>query len=441
MWYDEEFDEWLDPNDPCYENRCEGYTDADWYELDAEQFGQDQVDEWFGTDISFNDDGMVDFESTPMTSYEDLDVLMDVWDTEQEHQHQEEILLDEFTFQETFLVEDYSEPETFIEFNTLEELEEWFEEETDEHFEEGNEEEFIALEEPEEEFLEEIYEEEAVEEIFEAQERIVEAEIEEERIEREEAPEEFEEVFAEEFEIVERENVRGESSISREMALRVIASTITTANRSVSGTSSGNSIHSTGNSVASGNSSSSVSSSSNNGISISSSPSMSDQFASSTAQTNQVLDMSSTSVSSSSFNSTSVETESTTTEVVVSRGTIESTQEQMDTSISSVSVDSESEATVDNIVAKNLQTAQDQVATRQEETGEYGSENAIIAVMGFLPGFNNYRMVSVPKKEFWYEPKSIYTNNTISDNTVAFYGLAEQSINTLTELKKLQPNL
>jgi len=441
MWYDEEYDEWLDPNDPCYENRCEGFTDADWYELDAEQFGQDQVDEWFGTDISFNDDGMIDFDSTPMTSYEDTDVLMDVWDTEQEYQHQEEILLDEFTFQETFLVEDYSEPETFIEFNTLEELEEWFEEETNEHFEEGNEEEFIALEEPEEEFLEEIYEEEAVEEIFEAQERIVEAEIEEERIEREEAPEEFEEVFAEEFEVVERENVRGESSISREMALRIVASTITTANRSVSGTSSGNSIHSTGNSVASGNSSSSVSSSSNNGISISSSPSMSDQFASSTAQTNQVLDMSSTSVSSSSFNSTSVETESTTVEVAVSSVTIESTQEQMDTSISSASVDSESEATVESIVARNLQTAQDQVATRQEETGEYGSENAIIAVMGFLPGFNNYRMVSVPKKEFWYEPKSIYTNNTISDNTVAFYGLAEQSINTLTELKKLQPNL
>ena len=31
MWYDEEYDEWLDPNDPCYENRCEGFTDADWY--------------------------------------------------------------------------------------------------------------------------------------------------------------------------------------------------------------------------------------------------------------------------------------------------------------------------------------------------------------------------------------------------------------------------
>ena len=437
MWYDEEYDEWLDSSDPCYENRCEGFTDADWYALDAEQFGQDQVDEWFGTDISFSDDGMVNFDSTPMTSYDDLDVLMDVWDTEQEQHHQEEMLLDEFTFQETFLIEDYSEPETFIEFNSVEELEEWFEEETHQE-EERMAQEMAELDEPEEEFIEEIFEEETVEEIFEAQERIVEAEIEEERIEREEAPEEFEENFVEEFQLVEREEAEGKSSVSRNIALRIIASTITTANQSVSGTNSGNSIHATGNSIASGNA---VSASSSAGFSTSSSPSMSDQFASSTAQTNQVLNMSSMSVSNSSFNSTSVETETVSTDTIVTRGTVETTQDQMDTSIASVGTNTESETTVENIIAQNLQTAQEQVITRQEETGEYGSENAIIAVMGFLPGFNNYRMVSVPEKELWYEPKSIYTNNTISDNTVAFYGLAEQSINTLTELKNLQPNL
>tara|TARA_R110000851_G_scaffold316714_1_gene479942 strand:- start:66 stop:572 length:507 start_codon:yes stop_codon:yes gene_type:complete len=168
---------------------------------------------------------------------------------------------------------------------------------------------------------------------------------------------------------------------------------------------------------------------------------MSDQFASSTAQTNQVLDMSSMSVSGSSFSSTSVETEAVSTETVVSVGTVETTQDQMDTSIASVSADAENDTTVENIIAQNLQTAQEQVAAQQEETGEYGSENAIIAVMGFLPGFNAYRAVDMPQKELWYEPKSIYTNNTLSDNTAAFYGLAGQSIKTLTDLKKLQPNL
>ena len=63
---------------------------------------------------------------------------------------------------------------------------------------------------------------------------------------------------------------------------------------------------------------------------------MSDQFASSTAQTNQVLDMSSMSVSDSSFSSSSIETETVLTETIVPRGTIETTQDQMDTSIASV---------------------------------------------------------------------------------------------------------
>tara|TARA_R100000458_G_C8259783_1_gene235391 strand:- start:1083 stop:1583 length:501 start_codon:yes stop_codon:yes gene_type:complete len=166
---------------------------------------------------------------------------------------------------------------------------------------------------------------------------------------------------------------------------------------------------------------------------------MSDQFASSAAQTNQVLDMSSMSVSDSSFDSKTIETETVTTEVRVTSVTTETTQDQMDTSISSV--DSDSETAVENIIAQNLQTAQEQVVAKQEETGEYGSENAIIAVMGFLPGFNNYRTVYIPEKEFWYEPKSIYTNVELSDNTVAFYELAGQSIKTLTELKQMQPTL
>ena len=436
MWYDEEYDEWLDPNDPCYENRCEGFTDADWYELDVEQFGQEQVDEWMGSDISFSDDGMVDFETALITSYDDIDVMMDVWDIEQEQHRQEDHMLEEFLFQESFLVEDYREPTTFIELETIEQLEEWFEEET-EH-EERMEEEFAELDEPEEEFIEEIYEEEAVEEIFEAiEERVAEAEA-EERIEREEAPQEFEETFEEEFQVVEREEATGKSSISRDIALRIVSSTITTAQKSVSGTTAGTSVHANGTSSASGNS---ANGSSTGGISTSSSPSMSDQFASSTAQTNEVLDMSSTSMSTSSISSSEVETETTTTSVEVADASTTSTQDQMDISISSVSNDAESDTTVANIVAQNLQDAQEDVQAQQQETGEYGSENSIIAVMGFVPGFNNYRLVSIPEKEVWYEPKSIYTSNNIEDNRAAFYQLAGNNIRMLTALKEMQPTL
>ena len=477
--YWQAFDQQECDNDPQYAPFCAGYRQEDsvaFFDDEQVDYGFIDEQEQFATGIfiddhhdnqgfeeqftiteTFEDDMFPPFEEFNGNNFEDffggpdteeliiffdlepLPFIDDFGPRHDEPFHQEDILIEEFIFQETFLVEDFSEPSTFVEFETIEELEERLEEETNENFEERHEEEFVDLDDPEEEFIEEIFEEEAVEEIFEAiEERIAEAEIEEERLEREEVVEEFEEVFEEEFQTAEREEATGKSSISRDIALRVVASTITTANQSVSGTNSGNSIHATGNSAAAGNA---VSSSSNSGISISSSPSMSDQFASSTAQTNQVLDMSSMSVSNSSFNSTSVETETVSTETVVPRGTVETTQDQMDTSIASVSADTESETTVENIIAQNLQTAQEQVAAKQEETGEYGSENAIIAVMGFLPGFNAYRAVDMPQKELWYEPKSIYTNNTLSDNNAAFNGLAGQSIKTLTDLRKLQPTL
>ena len=438
--------------DPQYGPFCQGYRqeeDVGYFQEDQfdygyeeeEQFGYEQepMFEEFVFEEQFEEQEFVFEEEIIFEQMFPSEEYGDPFEIRQDFSMQEEevfipieeLLIDEFIFQETFLVEDYAEPERFIELETIEQLEEWFEEET------RREEDIAILEEPEEEFIEEIFEEEVVEEIFEAiEERIAEAEIEEERIEREEVIEE--DIFEEEFEVAERENVKGESSISREIALKVVSSTIRTANQSVSGTNSGNSVHATGNTVAAGNA---ASNSSSAGFSTSSSPSMSDQFASSTAQTNQVLDMSSVSVSNSSFSSTSVETDTVSTDTVVLRGTDETTQDQMDTSIASVEVNSETDTTVENIIAKNLQTAQDQVTAQQEETGEYGSENAIIAVMGFLPGFNNYRMVSIPEKELWYEPKSIYTNNTISDNTLAFYQLAGQSIKTLTELQKLQPKL
>ena len=294
----------------------------------------------------------------------------------------EDLMIEEFVFQETF----------------IEEVEEWFEEET------IVEEELAYAEESEEELIEELIEEE---------------------------DEVIEEVIEEDLVAVEEK-----SSISKEMALNVVSSTLATAQASVSGTTAGTSVHATGNSIASGNA---VSSSSNAGISTSSSPSMSDQFASSTAQTNQVLDMSSTAVADTSISTSTVETETTTTEVTVATVSTVSSQDSLNISVNSVSTDSDTDTTVENIIAENLQNAQEEVQAQQEETGEYGSENAIIAVMGFVPGFNNYRLVSLPEKEVWYEPKSIYTTNTIQDNTTAFYQLAGTNINTLTKLKEMQP--
>ena len=368
MWYDESNDEYIHPNDPCFEGACESFTDADWYALDIEQFGQDQVDEWYGSEVEFADDGMLDYDQFGTSEEEfwtSVDEGMDAYDLEQEQMFEAftdsdwyEYDLEEFgqeqvdewygeevefsdsgtlVYEEIFevaeeyisldLVGDYSleaeyerqyllsyadEIETIANenFDSIEELDEWFEEEyeayeemygeeTEEYFaEEVYEDESYEEEIYEEEYFadetsgeEEYFEEEVVEEVYE--EILVAAEEEFEEIEEIRVAEEQEEIVAEETEVVvagARENKRG---MDMEQALNVVASTVQTATNSVSG----NSLHSTGNTVAAGGVSSSTStaiasSASSGGISTSSSPSISAQVVSSAVQTQQILQMS-----------------------------------------------------------------------------------------------------------------------------------------------------
>ena len=428
MWYDEEYDEWLDPNDPCYENNCVDFTDADWYELDVEQFGQETVDEWFGSDVQFSNDGFVEWDTTTLTSYDDVDILMDTWDIEQEQFYQEEILLEQFTFQETFLVEDYSEPETFIEFETIGELDEWLEEEM-EHVQEMDE--IRELAESEEELFEEeeIFEEEVVEEIYEALEEEWVAT--EEEIHNEELLQEDEEVFVS----IEREEREG-SSMTRERALNVVANTIRTAQNSVSGTNSGNSIHATGNTVASGNSSSST----GGGISTTSSPSRSDQFASASVQTNTVLSLSSGTVSNVSISVTPMPTLDDSPQIVMADVQVQDMQGQIDTAISGVMTTSEADQVADKIIAQNIEAQQEEAEVQQQKTGEYADSSTLIAYLGYVAGFDAYRNAQLPPQSTWYESKVIYTN-ILGDNIQAFYGLAGASLNKLSEMRDLQPDL
>jgi hypothetical protein len=61
--------------------------------------------------------------------------------------------------------------------------------------------------------------------------------------------------------------------------------------------------------------------------------------------------------------------------------------------------------------------------------------------MGYVVGFNDYRALSIPNQELWYESKNIYTSNTLLDNRTALNGLFNQNIKTLVNLKAMQPNL
>jgi len=421
MWYDEEFDEWLDPNDPCYQNNCSEFTDADWYALDVDQFGQEQVDDWLGNDISFSDDGMIDFNTSAVTSYDDLDVQMDAWDLHQDQQHQDQMLLDEFLFQETFLVEDYSEPDTFIEFENIEQLEEWFEEETN-----SREEEFAEIEEPAEEFIEEIFEEEVVEEVFEAiEERLVEAEIEEERIEREEVAEESLDAIEEEFVAVENDSPTGKNKLML-VALNVVRNGVKTANKSLSQATGGSQSSSATTNISSNNSSQGGT----GGISTSSSPSSSDQYASASAQTNQVLSMSNTTGTQNTAVGNTIGNDNVAVgnTSVVQNVAVVSVEAEISIASSDINTTSDADQIADKIIAANIVAQQEAQQEEQEDTGQYGDESKLIALIGYVPDFNNYSKVTIPDSQEWYSSQTIYTSDTIEDNVGAFYGLVNENL-------------
>ena len=101
---------------------------------------------------------------------------------------------------------------------------------------------------------------------------------------------------------------------------------------------------------------------------------------------------------------------------------------------------SDTDTTVEDLIAQNLQTAQEEVEAQQEETGEYGSEDTIIAYMGFVPGFNTYEKVLMVDQDQWYTSRTIYTE-TMPDNINAFYELAGSNISKMNDIINSQPPL
>ena len=501
MWYDEEYDEYLDPNDPCFENRCEGFTDADWYALDLEEFGQEQVDMLYGGEVTFDVSGRVDLGGqTEEEFFTALDFNFDIMDQEIEEYHTyidelpeifeiEEFtiatnytpnsLLEEFEFQVLVLDDRFYEEEThFEEFENIEEFEEWFEEEVEEYFSE----EVYTEEDYEEELYaeEEIFEEEFVEEIFEDIQELREELIEEELIAEKEEIFETEELLAEEIpQIVafSEPSRQSDRATRRENIKKLVSGTIAAATRSTdySGSTAGASATQTGTSVASGGSSST------GGISTTSSPSMSDQFSSASQQTQQVLSMSpSTAMASSSiggggttFASSSVSSNTSSTSSVSSTSESSSSDSsggstsisitpmpgmngttagamvdvqvsnlsgEIDRAMSGAMTASEADTIADQIVADNIEEQQEQGATTQEETGKYGDESTLVAYLGYVPGFNAYTSAEIPKQTSWYEPRAL-DGGTIGDNILAFYELAGTNIRNMTAMVNSQPNL
>ena len=400
-------------------------TDEEWYEMDVEEFGQEQVNEWFGDDISFNDDGMIEWDETRQDDYIDSEPFIDNYEEQLIPQETEiynvlpydvlptdeltEIYVFDTIIREEIENENIHEETEREEFETLEELEEWFEEE---------------MVEPEE-----IIQEQQITERD--QNRISEEESHEEELEEEIT----EELFAEEDESKPNDERRSSVRVS---ALSVVASTLRTA---VNSNSSAYSSAYNNSSNSSSVSTSSSSSSGSSGISTSNSPSMSDQITSANAQNNQVLSMSSGGSANVSIVVTPMPTVDDSPQMVMAEVQVQDMQGEIDTATSGVMTASEADQVADKIIANNIKVQQEEAEEEQEETGQYSDESTLVAYLGYVPAFESYKTVEIPQNNTWYEPRSVYQDINIPDNSTAFYELAGTSLNTLSKMVELQPNL
>jgi hypothetical protein len=351
-----------------------------------------------------------------------------------------DVLLAEFIVLETVVVEDYREPETFIEFDTIEQLDEWFENERGSREEEEVAHQENAQQRPErEEIVAEQEVEEVLEEIREEQEEI--AELEEEVIEEEEILE------------LHEEELVADNKDRKAMKMNIVADSIKAAANSVNyGTQSSNS----GGYGASGNSSSSTahsgssSSFAGSSNSTSSSPSISDQIASASVQTNNILSMSQNSgdmLGTGSQIGGSITTSliplptADGGQMVMAEVQINNLQGDISSATSGVVSASEADEIANQIIENNIKSQQEEIQQQQEETGEYADQTTLVAYLGFVAGFDSYKTLELPKQDTWYEAKEIYSDVVMNDNINAFYGLAGSNINTMNVLLQEQPNL
>ena len=492
-YYWSAYDDQQCDEDPQYAPFCAGYTqEASVAYFVEDNFDYGYQDDMQNGDFNFNDDfgyeedvfsyieefesneqplifefeeGLIefDFEETFAGDFDplpDFNVIDDVFDIQlfEEPQHlfsynefdrndvitinPSEELIEEFILQETVLVEDFEQINTFIEFESIEELNEWFEEEvreelTEESREEQAEEEIYAEE--------EVFEEEVVEEVFEE----IEEQFAEETIATEEREEE---VIEEELELV-AEETTSSSGITSTM-INVVNQSIRTASNSnassssSSGYSGGNNNNNGTGSMNSGAVNSSVT---GGGISTSSSPSMSDQIASANVQTNTILSLSQDTSSMSGGSSQTVSSVSTVItpmptfdnnpQVVMADVQVQNMQGEIDTAVSGVMTASEADQIAEEIVANNIKEQQEQAETEQQETGQYADQSTLIAYLGYVPAFEVYKTFEIPKQETWYQPKDIYNDININDNISGFYSLASNNINLLNDMIEQQPNL
>jgi hypothetical protein len=380
-------------------------------------------------DEPFREDFEIFFEPDP------IPFLGDFLPRHEDPLHQEDILVEQFVLQETLFVEDFREPEIILVIETIDQLDDWFEEERGNR-DDNREERFVEGDERQEEFLEEVFEEEIVEEVFEELEEVFEQLREEILAEVDAENDESIEEIIEEIDLIENDSPTSNKKL-RNVALQVIKNALHTATNSsnVGNVTQGNQSNNflVTNTSASGSTSS-------GGISTSSSPSISDQIASANAQNNQVLSMSSDG-GGVSMSITPMNTVDGNTDLVMTDVQVQNVQGEIDTAISGVMTSSEADQIADQIIAQNIEQQQEQLEQEQQNTGEYGDESNLVSLIGYVPQFDTYTQYKIPDNQTWYVSQDIYVSATLNDNINAFYDYAGKNINNLQSMIAEQPEI
>ena len=120
---------------------------------------------------------------------------------------------------------------------------------------------------------------------------------------------------------------------------------------------------------------------------------------------------------------------------------VQNVQSQIDTAVGGVVTASEADQIADKIIAQNIEQQKEELQEQQQNTGEYGDETTLVALIGYVPNFNEYTKKVIPDRLDWYTSQNIYENVKMNDNINAYYGLANESITKLQSIISDEPNI
>ena len=459
--------------DGLYGEGWQEFTDEEWYEIDVEEFGQEQVDDWYGEDVEFNDDGMIEWDM-PEEQYMPDDLVAQLDPTEIFELDQGGVVI--FTEEEWIPNE---EEEIFLRSEDIELTEEEFMdiiedietvEELQEFIGEIVIEETVEIEElVNDEALEELINEEELEELIEDEPELIE--------EPEEVIEETEEVVEEEASPSSSGPSRGSMVVAKlKKELGSVASSSVQVDDGSGSAQGGDSGSSQGS--YSGSSSGNISSGGQSASSSTGSTFIQDQVEQTTGQVSidvEVSDVVDAGPAVSAFEVAEQQQEDTSQqEMTFDSGSDSfgggdmdfsnrfddalSTGQSIGQFLSNEAPDfgkfdvappsvQESRTTkaVESLADRlGKENAQEQLQAQFEanqEAGGFEDQTIAVAVIGYNPDIQQYLgKDQLQDQENWYQVKALYTDAKIDDNKFNFYMMAGKTEKKLKEMIDSQYN-